>query len=343
MMKGATMSDDVDDNPVPASEMATTNERPNVPALSETRPAIRSRYAMRTLLSEIAKPMALIEQVKPAWDRWMNQGRSIALARTVNPLIPSIEILSVARDQLHRALTAPANQEIAEMLIAMMMDSITSQRPGDVETTIEAMIGVVADIGDPLANAFIDDRDPKQEQAPFVPTDPISPVVLAVAVKQIISRNIFRPQPSELRKACIAAFIRVRSYLFRIDHFWRAREEIDRYLLQHDSEPVDPALADAAAKADRVVELWEALKSNKQSLLEYRGNSYLPDRFEIELDDYLDEIEAARIAMGLLDPSLLKGEVWERRRYVLNNIEPETAAVLRMFDSIKRTQSGRRL
>jgi hypothetical protein len=90
-------------------------------------------------------------------------------------------------------------------------------------------------------------------------------------------------------------------------------------------------------KCDRVVKLWEALKSNKQSLLEYRGSSYLPDRFEIELDDYLDEVEAARIAMGQLDSTLLKGEVWERRRHVLNNIEPETAVVLRMFDSIKHT------
>jgi hypothetical protein len=236
---GATMSIEINKpEPKPKRTRAkapTTNQRRHVPVVREPKP-LRTRYASDALLSDIAQPMALIHNVEPAYRAWNFGTHTLATARKVNPLIPAWPMLLEAQQQVIAALRKPLDQPTAEMLLAMLIDAMPKGRSNDsVEIDLEVMLGVIADLGNPLAETFIDD-DPAQEDGdqvePVRIDHPISPVVLAVAVKKLINKQIFKPQPAELRKACIKAYIDVRGQSFRLEYFMRARAEIDQQLLR---------------------------------------------------------------------------------------------------------------
>ena len=217
----------------PPTEITLTTQQP---VMVRDASPIRTRYSIRALLSEIAEPMALIQKVNPAHDKWSYGARRIELARKIEPMISDTGVLWEAGNKIVSALRAPLDQATAEMLLAMLLDGISKRAGDNAETKIEAMLGVVTDIGDPIADVFIEVREPGQSEEPFRPEHPISPTVLAIAVKQLIAQNIFDPQPAELRKACIKAYIKVRGQAFQIEYFRRARHEIENEFRRHGTD-----------------------------------------------------------------------------------------------------------
>jgi hypothetical protein len=211
----------IDQTPEPKrkgkSQKATpTTTRRDVPAKRASKSI--SKFSLRSLLAEIEQPMNVIVRTEASYLEWDRGFRgSVELARKVSPMIPAVQTLLIAQGQIRDALRQPLDDATATNMLLMLLGSL-GRRPGDGgENKLKAMLGAVADLGDPMAESFglstcnnktNDDDD--ADATPDVMEYPVSPTVLAIAVKKLQHRQIFELQIAELKQACVEAYRDVR-------------------------------------------------------------------------------------------------------------------------------------
>jgi hypothetical protein len=99
------------------------------------------------------------------------------------------------------------------------------------ENRMEAMLGVIADLGDPVAEQFTllgaeVDCFGHVETLGGGLEHPISPVVLALAIKQLFASQVFEPSPAEVRRACIKAYRQVRRIVIGLQSLMDIHSEV---------------------------------------------------------------------------------------------------------------------
>jgi hypothetical protein len=223
----------------------TTTIRRNVPAKRGTA-VITRQYSLRNLLAEIAEPLALIERVGPHYTQWVESRFSrdrLALAQQLNQLMPSHDDLFSAAWTINEALNKRLDDDSAAVMLTMLLDAVGKRAPtGEAAATkIKLMLGAIADIGDPIANRLGVNADDPPDPTRFWGNDntmdrPVSPIVLALAVKKLIAHQIFELTTAEVRKACFEAFRSIRGQMRGFGGFMEAREEIDQLLLRDGSD-----------------------------------------------------------------------------------------------------------
>jgi hypothetical protein len=195
------------------------------------------------LLADIAEPLALIRKVAPARKQWDHGGRCVELARKLNPVIPACSALYRAEAQIIAAMRKPLDEESLLLMVAMLVDA-TGRRSGDdaTENKLRLMIGEIADLGDPNAELIglprgdNSDDDSERETLGGGLQFQISPMVLGIAVKTLISQQVYDLKPADLRRHCVNAFEQLRGFAFQLEYMARARTGIDERLLRDGNE-----------------------------------------------------------------------------------------------------------
>jgi hypothetical protein len=248
-----------------ATPPTTTSRRGGPP----TRGRGLRAFTLSALLAEISEPLALIRKIDPARKEWNYSAKCVELARNLNPVIPACEVLHRAYMQILEAMRKPLDESSLLFMVAMLMDSI-GKRSGDdaTENKLRLMIGEIADLGDPNAemiglprttNNNSCDDDTALETLGGGLKFQVSPMVLGVAVKTLISQQVYDLKPSDLRRHCVNAFDQLRGFAFRLDYMVRARTEIDQLMFRDGNE-------EEKAAAGRALGYDEDLESDDEDL-----------------------------------------------------------------------------
>jgi hypothetical protein len=163
-------------------------------------------------------------------------------ARAWAARLPSFEVLARLSNDLRAALCEPPNEIAARLMIGVRLDGSGRKPPEHVQTYVDEMMQVVADVSDPAARAH--------DLWPTIP-GPAAPVVVALAIKIVRNTRAFTLETSEFSAAIVEAYSKQTAMARVLHDYAQAREQADT-MIRADGNPVDgvPATRPAIILAD---------------------------------------------------------------------------------------------
>jgi hypothetical protein len=224
----------------PTKKTATpaTTTRRSVPA-KRTSTELARQYSLATLLADISNPLELIRRAEPEYQEWAKGPRQVDPAtvleheRMAYCCLPHRWELEEAATVFAAALAKPLDDATALAMLSLLLKQLGKR--ADAKEKLKVMLGVVADLGDPLAEMFdLSDKETRAaDKANASSYGPVrmSPIVLGLAGKILLARQKFELKPAELRRACIEAFYSLARQHQLIYECLDARDRIEKYLL----------------------------------------------------------------------------------------------------------------
>ena len=194
------------------------------PMLLACRALARAWYpAGATSTHEDGRPIAPHVRIFAGGDRHTAKAEALKYALNLAPKFEAAERYAKALATIDAALAEAVTAPQAQAMIAGMLDGFGRKQVGNPEAFIEAMVASVFDAASPVAREL--------DLWPTV-AEPVSPMVLAAALKTLRNSKVFTPEPAELREAIIEADDKIRRGRLTIQSFDRAREDNNKFIAE---------------------------------------------------------------------------------------------------------------